>query len=89
MLTAQAIYEAMRADAETSGVDIDPFVSAVEDRGGKYGRYVALADDVSVRQTFEGSWIVRDRWGHDRAEFLPTTPADEVARATIDALHDL
>jgi len=86
--TAQSIYAAMRADAATAGVSIDDWMTYVEDRGGRFGRYVSIDHDqvlVSEDRT-SGAWIVRTADALV-AELPRTASSAEVAAAAIKALH--
>ena len=90
MTTATAIYEALRAEAADSGVDIDDFVTAVDDRGRQHGRYVSLCrDDVLVSETFDGEWLVSDSAGAIVATFPTGAPADAIAARAIETLLEL
>jgi hypothetical protein len=86
MATATDIYSAMKAEAGDSGVDIDDFVTTLDDRGGCRGRYVSLCrDDVLISETFEGDWIVSTPAG-DVATFPSDAPAEAIAVRAIGTL---
>ena len=85
--TATSVHAAMRADAATAGVALDDWASYVEDRGGRFGRYVSLDHDAVLvsEDRMSGAWIVSV--GNASVHELPrSASAAEIAAAAIEAL---